>query len=176
MIELLMPALGGAIVQLNDVLHGAISHEPGQMGHPKRNITARDFLEAFRRHDNRLSDELLGDVYDSIRCEHLCQARTPTSGGPPDITVNFKRPLPPWLTYRVQSEPVVIRIPQPDPHFSIKLFGHDLVFDPPVLSFAESAEASFRVTGRFFGHHKLWVAPQLVVDFDGWTWWRRGAT
>ncbi|KAG2115633.1 hypothetical protein DEU56DRAFT_840676, partial [Suillus clintonianus] len=48
-------------------------------------------------------------------------------------------------TYRVQSEPVVIRIPRPDPHFSIKLFGHGLVFDPPVLSFAESAEASFRV-------------------------------
>lgn len=140
-----------AIVQLNDVLHGAISHEPGQMGHPKRNITARDFLEAFRRHDNRLSDELLGDVYDSIRRERLCQARTPTSGGPPEITVTFKRPLPPRLTYRVQSEPVVIRIPQPDPHFSIELFGHDLVFDPPVLSFAKSAEASFRVTGRSFG-------------------------
>ncbi|KAG2368134.1 hypothetical protein BDR07DRAFT_1350163 [Suillus spraguei] len=140
-----------AIVQLNDVLHGAISHEPGQMGHPKRNITARDFLEAFRRHDNRLSDELLGDVYDSIRRERLCQARNPTSGGPPEITVTFKRPLPPRLTYRVQSEPVVIRIPQPDPQFSIELFGHDLVFDPPVLSFAKSAEASFRVTGRSFG-------------------------
>lgn len=140
-----------AIVQLNDVLHGAISHEPGQMGHPKRNITARDFLEAFRRHDNRLSDELLGDVYDSIRRECLCQARNPTSGGPPEITVTFKRPLPPRLTYRVQSEPVVIRIPQPDPQFSIELFGHDLVFDPPVLSFAKSAEASFRVTGRSFG-------------------------
>ncbi|KAG1815910.1 uncharacterized protein BJ212DRAFT_1355409 [Suillus subaureus] len=80
-----------------------------------------DFLEAFRRHDNRLSDELLGD--------RLCQARNPTSGGPPEITVTFKRPLPPRLTYRVQSEPV----------FSIELFGHDL-----------SAEASFRVTGRFF--------------------------
>ncbi|KAG1862576.1 hypothetical protein DFJ58DRAFT_775827 [Suillus subalutaceus] len=140
-----------AIVQLNDVLHGAISHEPGQMGHPKRNITARDFLEAFRRHDNRLSDELLGDVYDSIRRERLCQARNPTSGGPPEITVTFKRSLPPRLTYRVQSEPVVIRIPQPDPQFSIELFGHDLVFDPPVLSFAKSAEASFRVTGRSFG-------------------------
>ncbi|KAG1802736.1 uncharacterized protein HD556DRAFT_1284518 [Suillus plorans] len=140
-----------AIVQLNDVLHGAISHEPGQMGHPKRNITARDFLEAFRRHDNRLSDELLGDVYDSIRRERLCQARNSTSGGPPEITVTFKRTLPPRLTYRVQSEPVVIRIPQPDPQFSIELFGHDLVFDPPVLSFAKSAEASFRVTGRAFG-------------------------
>ncbi|OJA14427.1 hypothetical protein AZE42_06429 [Rhizopogon vesiculosus] len=141
-----------AIVQLNDVLHGAISHEPGQMGHPsRRHITARDFLEAFRRHDTRLSDDLLGDVYNSICRECLCQARNPSSGGPPEITVTFKRPLPPRLTYRVQSEPVVIRIPQPDPQFSIELFGHDLVFDPPVLSFAKSAEASFRVTGHSFG-------------------------
>ena len=140
-----------AIVQLNDVLHGAISHEPGQMGYPRRNITARDFLEAFRRHDTRLSDDLLENVYDSIRRERLCQARNPSSGGPPEITVTFKRPLPPRLTYRVQSEPVVIRIPQPDPQFSIELFGHDLVFDPPVLSFAKSAEASFRVTGHSFG-------------------------
>jgi hypothetical protein len=140
-----------AIVQLNDVMHGVISQEPGQMGHPRRSITARDFLDAFRRHDTRLSDELLGDVYDSIRHERLCQARNPLSGGPPEITVTFKRPLPPRLTYRVQSEPVVIRIPQPDPQFSIELFGHDLVFDPPVLSFAKSAEASFRVTGHSFG-------------------------
>ena len=140
-----------AIVQLNEAMHGSISQEPGQIGHPRRNITARDFLEAFRRHDTRLSDELLGDVYDSIRRERLCQARSPSSDGPPEIMVTFKRPLPPRLTYKVQSEPVVIRIPQPDPHFSIELFGHDLVFDPPVLLFAKSAEASFRVTGHSFG-------------------------
>ncbi|KAG2157253.1 hypothetical protein DEU56DRAFT_11108 [Suillus clintonianus] len=57
----------------------------------------------------------IGGVSHSIHRERLCQARTPTSGGPPEITVTFKCSLPPWLTYRVQSEPVIIRIPQPDP-------------------------------------------------------------
>ncbi|KAF9222547.1 hypothetical protein BS17DRAFT_167647 [Gyrodon lividus] len=142
-----------AIVQLNEVLHGGISQEPGSTGYVRRNVPARDFLDAFRRHDPRclLSDDLLGDVYDSIRREQLSQARHPSSDGPAEITVTFKRALPPRLTYRVQSEPVVIRIPQPDPNFTIELFGHDLTFDPPVLSFAKSSEASFRVMGMSFG-------------------------
>ncbi|KIJ67920.1 hypothetical protein HYDPIDRAFT_148021 [Hydnomerulius pinastri MD-312] len=142
-----------AIVQLNEVLHGGISQEPGPTGYTRRGVSARDFLDAFRRHDPRslLSDDLLGDVYDSIRRERIFQARHPSSDGPDEITVTFKRSLPPRLTYRVQSEPVVIRIPQPDPNFSIELFGQDLIFDPPVLSFAKSSEASFRVTGTSFG-------------------------
>ncbi|KIJ18914.1 hypothetical protein PAXINDRAFT_97024 [Paxillus involutus ATCC 200175] len=146
-----------AIVQLNEVLHGGISQEPGSTGYMRRNVSARDFLDAFRRHDPRclLSDDLLGDVYDSIRREQLSQARRPSSDGPAEITVTFKRALPPRLTYRVQSEPVVIRIPQPDPNFTIELFGHDLTFDPPVLSFAKSSEASFRVMGVSFGHKTL---------------------
>ncbi|KAF9244930.1 hypothetical protein BU15DRAFT_41532 [Melanogaster broomeanus] len=148
-----------AIVQLNEVLHGGISHEPGPTGYVRRNVSARDFLDAFRRHDPRglLTDDLLGDVYDSIRREQLSQARHPSSEGPPEITVTFKRALPPRLTYRVQSEPVVIRIPQPDPNFTIELFGHDLTFDPPVLSFAKSSEASFRVMGMSFGLKTLSV-------------------
>ncbi|KIK99321.1 hypothetical protein PAXRUDRAFT_547649 [Paxillus rubicundulus Ve08.2h10] len=146
-----------AIVQLNEVLHGGISQEPGSTGYMRRNVSSRDFLDAFRRHDPRclLSDDLLGDVYDSIRREQLSQARCPSSKGPAEITVTFKRALPPRLTYRVQSEPVVIRIPQPDPNFTIELFGHDLTFDPPVLSFAKSSEASFRVMGVSFGHKTL---------------------
>ncbi|KAH7888569.1 hypothetical protein F5I97DRAFT_721338 [Phlebopus sp. FC_14] len=141
------------IVQLNDVLHGGIAQEPGPTGYVRRTVSARDFLDAFRRHDPRslLSDDLLGDVYDSIRRERLSQARRPSSDGPAEITITFKRPLPPRLTYRVQSEPVVVRIPQPDPNFVIELFGQDLSFDPPVLSFVKSPEASFRVTGTSFG-------------------------
>ncbi|KAI6026241.1 hypothetical protein BKA83DRAFT_4240649 [Pisolithus microcarpus] len=93
-----------AIVQLNEVLHGAITSEP-----------ARDFLDAFRRQDPRR--------------DRLCQA--------PDIAITFKRPLPPRLTYRVQSEP-------PDPNFAIELFGQDLTFEPPILTFA-------KITGTSFG-------------------------
>ncbi|KAH0827518.1 hypothetical protein J3R83DRAFT_4231 [Lanmaoa asiatica] len=142
-----------AIVQLNEVLHGGISQEPGSARYVGRNVTARDFLDAFRRHDPRglLSDDMLSDVYESIYREPLSQARHPSSNGPTEITVTFKRALPSRLTYKIQSEPVVIRIPQPDPNFAIELFGHNLTFDPPVLSFAKSSEASFRVTGTLFG-------------------------
>lgn len=142
-----------AIVQLNEVLHGGLSQEPGSTRYVGRNVTARDFLDAFRRHDPRglLSDDTLSDVYESIHREPLSQARHPSSNGPTEITVTFKRALPLRLTYKVQSEPVVIRIPQPDPNLTIELFGHNLAFDPPVLSFARSSEASFRVTGTLFG-------------------------
>ncbi|KAH7925547.1 hypothetical protein BV22DRAFT_1195119 [Leucogyrophana mollusca] len=144
---------GRAILQLNEVLHGGISQDAGQSGFSRRNVTARDFVEAFRQYDQRalLSDELLGDVYDSIRKEKLSQARVTSSVRPPEIMVTIKRALPPRLTHRVQSEPIVLRIPQPDPQFSIQLFGQDLIFDPPVLTFAKSSEASFRITGTSFG-------------------------
>lgn len=142
-----------AIVQLNDVLHGGITSEPGPTGYVRRNVTARDFLDAFRRHDPRslLSDDLISDVYDSIRRERLSQPRHLSASALPDIVVTFKRPLPPRLTYRVQSEPAVVRISQPDPNFAIELFGQDLTFDPPILTFAKSPEASFRITGTSFG-------------------------
>ncbi|KAG9316369.1 Sec7 domain-containing protein [Chiua virens] len=142
-----------AIVQLNEVLHGGLSQEPGSTRYIGRNVTARDFLDAFRRHDPRglLSDDTLSDVYESVYREPLSQARCPSSNGPAEITVTFKRALPSRLTYKVQSEPVVIRIPQPDPNFTIELFGHNLAFEPPVLSFSKSSEASFRVTGTLFG-------------------------
>jgi hypothetical protein len=67
-----------AIVQLNEVLHGGIAQEPGPTGYPRRNVTGRDFLEAFRRYDGRglATDEMLNNIYDSIRREKLSQARS----------------------------------------------------------------------------------------------------
>ncbi|KAJ6499224.1 hypothetical protein C8R45DRAFT_864618 [Mycena sanguinolenta] len=142
-----------ALIQLNDFLHGGIAQEPGPTGYPKRGLTGRDFIDAFRRYDPRyfVSDELLEDVFDSIREERLSQARPSSSGGPTDIQIMIKRPLPTRLTYKVQSDPIILRIQQADPDLTIQLFGHDLVFDPPCLTFARSSEASFRVTGTSLG-------------------------
>jgi hypothetical protein len=142
-----------AVVQLNDVLHGGIAQEPGSTGYPRRNVTSRDFVEAFRRYDGRglATDELLDNIYDSIRCERLSQARNSALGGPLDINITIKRPPPARLTYRIQSEPIVLRIPQVDPQLTIQLYGQGLMFDPPVLNFAKSSEASFRVTGISLG-------------------------
>ncbi|OSC99335.1 hypothetical protein PYCCODRAFT_1373281 [Trametes coccinea BRFM310] len=161
-----------AIVQLNDVMHGGIAQEPGITGYPKRNVLARDFVEAFRRFDPRglVSDDLLDKIYASIRREKLAQARHPASIAiQPDVVITVKRPLPPRLTYRMQSEPIILRIPQPDAHLTIQLFGQDLVFDPPVLSFAKSAEVSFRVTGTQLGSKTIimWRAGPNALAYAG---------
>ncbi|KAJ7217980.1 hypothetical protein GGX14DRAFT_439151 [Mycena pura] len=142
-----------ALVQLNEFLHGGIAQERRPAGYPKRSITGRDFVNAFRRYDSRylVPDELLENVFDSVRKERLSQARSSSNGGPPDILIMNKRPLPARLTYKVQSDPIILRIPQADPDLTVQLFGQDLEFDPPVLTFARSAEASFRVIGQSLG-------------------------
>ena len=142
-----------ALVQLNEVLHGGIVQEPGPLGPLKRNVTNRDFIDAFRRYDPRclVSDALLDKMYTSIRREPLSQARNSATTTSPDFTITLKRPVPPRLTYRMQSEPIILRIPQPDPNLTIVLHGQDLIFDPPTLTFTRSAEASFRITGTSLG-------------------------
>ncbi|OJT10666.1 Golgi-specific brefeldin A-resistance guanine nucleotide exchange factor 1 [Trametes pubescens] len=161
-----------AIAQLNDVMHGGVSQEPGPTPYPKRNVITRDFVEAFKRFDTRIlvSDELLDKIYTSVRRERLAQARHPSSlATQPDIVINVKRPLPPRLTYRMQSEPVILRIPQPDPHLTIQLFGQDLVFEPSVLNFAKSSEVSFRVTGTQLGNKTIimWRSGPNALAYCG---------
>jgi len=146
-----------AIVQLNEVLHGGVIQEPGPTGLSLRNVIAKDFVGAFRRYDPRgqVSDELLEEIYTSIRNEHLTQARATMAQDNTDIVIVVKRALPARLTYRVQSEPIILRIPQPDPNLSIQLLGQDLLFDPPVLTFVKSSEASFRITGTSLGPKRI---------------------
>ena len=152
-----------AIVQLNEVMHGGIAQTTGMTGYPRRNIISRDFVEACRRFDPRgqVPDVTLDKLYAAIRRERLSQARRSDSNDH-DISIVIKRPLPPRLTYRQQSEPIVIRLPSVDPHLTIQLFGQDLVFEPSELTFAKSPEASFRVTGTSLG-------PKTVIM------WRSGA-
>lgn len=139
-----------AIVQLNDVLHGGIAQEVGVTTYSRRNVTSRDFMDAFKRARGLVPEDLLERIYSSIRRERLSQARNP-SLNQPDLPISTKRPLPSRLTYRVQSEPIIVRIPQPDPQLQIQLYGQDLIFDPPVLNFSKLSEASFRVTGTSLG-------------------------
>jgi len=148
--------LAKAIVQLNEVLHGGVRQEPGPTGLPLRNVIARDFVGAFRRYDPRgqVSDEILEEICSSIRNEDLTQARAMVSGET-DIIIVIKRALPTRLTYRVHSEPIILRIPHPDPDLTIHLFGQDLLFDPPVLTFVKSSEASFRITGTSLGSKRI---------------------
>jgi hypothetical protein len=141
-----------ALAQLNDRLHGPIADEPGATDKILRTVTTREFQEAFRRYDTRylISDDLLQELYRSIFHERLCQA-CPSILSSHEIPITIKRPLPSRLTYKAQSEPIVFRLPQQDPHFTIELYGQDLIFDPPILQFSRSSEASFRVTGASLG-------------------------
>ena len=143
-----------AIVQLNELLHDGIAEQPGPTDHVRRTVTSKEFQDAFRKYDTRylVSDELLADLYRSIFHERLCQACISSAGGSQDIiSITIKRQLPARLTYKAQSEPIIFRLPQADPLLSIKLYGQDLVFDPPVLQFSRNSEASFRVTGISLG-------------------------
>lgn len=145
-----------ALVQLNELLHEGISQVNGPTRYPRRNITRRDFIEAFRRYDVRylVTDEVLEEAYNSIKDERLCQARN-SALSPPDIFIMVKRPLPTRLTYKVQSEPIILRIPQSDPHLTIHLYGQNLTFDPPTLNFGKSSEVSFRIMGTSLGPKTL---------------------
>ncbi|KDQ53551.1 hypothetical protein JAAARDRAFT_161650 [Jaapia argillacea MUCL 33604] len=142
-----------AIVQLNEVLYSGIAQEPGPPGHSRRNVTSRDFVEAFRRCDPRslVSDKLLEKIYVSIEEERLSQARSSSATHNDTILITTKKPLPSRLTYNILSEPIIVRIPQPDRHLRIDLYGQDLLFDPQQLNFDKSSEASFRVTGTSLG-------------------------
>lgn len=92
-------------------------------------------------------------MYTSVRRERIEQASDNSIFSmTPDIEATIEpAKLPTQLIYRVPSETFTITIPEPDPKFTIKLHGNDLVFDPPVLSFARSNKQSFRVTGTALG-------------------------
>jgi hypothetical protein len=142
-----------AIIQLNDVFYGSVMQDPWIHMQIKRNVTSRDFIDAFRRYDSRclVPDELLDRIHASIKREPLSQARSSAHSTTPDQLIVLKRPIPSRLTYRLQSEPIIVRIPQADPSLTIHLHGDELIFDPPYLSFNRSAEASFRITGKALG-------------------------
>jgi hypothetical protein len=142
-----------AIIQLNDVLYGGVIQDPWAHVQIKRNVTSRDFIDAFRRYDSRclVSDDLLDRIHASIKREPLSQARNAAQSAAPDQLIILKRPIPSRLTYRMQSEPIIVRIPQVDPSLTVHLHGNELIFDPPYLTFARSAEASFRITGTALG-------------------------
>ncbi|EIN11793.1 SEC7-like protein [Punctularia strigosozonata HHB-11173 SS5] len=147
-----------AIIQLNQVLYGGVAGHRPFSEHGRREVSGSAFISAFKQHDRSglVPEDTLGDIYRSIHLERLSQVHDPLDGKP-SILVNVKRAVPTHLTYNSWSDPVVIRLPQPDPNFYIELFGEDLVFEPAVLTFARSAEGSFRVKGKAFGSRVMYM-------------------
>lgn len=136
----------GAIMQLNQALHHGVD------GYSRSyQVSARDFISAFRRYDPRylVADDMLEHIYKGIESEKLAQPLRSTSSI--RLRIELSEPIPTRLIYRTESEPIVVTIPHPDSSFSIQLLGHGLLFNPPVLHFSTSSEASFRVTGTAMG-------------------------
>ncbi len=145
-----------SIIRLNEVIHPSVAESPSTARHY---ISVRDFTEVFRRHDPRglVPDSSLEKIYHSVWRLKVSQSRDPSSGRQP-ILVTVKRGIPSRLTYKRQSDPIVVRIPQIDPQLSICIYGKDLIFEPSTLTFSKSTEASFRVTGTSLGPKSLVMA------------------
>lgn len=148
-----------SMMELNDALHSGIDDEATAAGNlfsfPNSAITVDDFIAAFRLKDphGALPDEHLTRIYLSIRKDRLQQAadNAIVSGIPEIEVVTHPSRLPNRLTYRTASENISLTIPKVDPKFAIKLVGQDLRFEPPVLTFARSRTATFRVTPTALG-------------------------
>ncbi|KAK9898331.1 hypothetical protein P389DRAFT_32306 [Cystobasidium minutum MCA 4210] len=148
-----------SMMELNDALHSGIDDEATAAGNlfsfPNSAITVDDFIAAFRLKDphGALPDEHLTRIYLSIRKDRLQQAadNAVVSGIPEIEVITHPSKLPNRLTYRTASENISLTIPKIDPKFAIKLVGQDLRFEPPVLTFARSRTATFRVMPTALG-------------------------
>lgn len=146
-----------AIMHLNSALHSGYD---AQFSFPNRAISVRDFVDAFRTRDVRMlvPDDVLERIYASVRHQRIDQALDPREGKPTKAVVITPGRLPDRLTCRVASEAITIRIPEPDPDFTIRLYGQDLSFEPNVLDFSESNEQTFKVVGNSFGTKTMIMA------------------
>ena len=145
-----------AIVLLNASLH---------LGHLHQGLpaTLADFVGMVRSTDQRytIKEELLEDIYEAIRQERLLGPKD--FPGQRGLEVQVTGSISPMnFTFRVKSELIRVRIPQPDANFRVHLLGQGLLFDPPTLHFSKSNEATFRVTGTAIGTKSI-------------VYWRAGA-
>lgn len=152
-----------SIMELNDALHSGIDDETAAAGNlfsfPNHAITVDDFIAAFRMKDphGALPDEHLTRIYLSIRKDRVQQAADNSIASvTPEIEVlTHPSRLPSRLTYRTPSENISVTLPKVDPKFSIRLVGQDLRFEPPLLTFARSRTATFRVTPTALGSKSM---------------------
>lgn len=141
-----------AIVQFNDALYGTFGFAA-----PNHAITQDAFVSAFRSRDRdqRVPDQLLADIYLSIRSDPLVQAlATHERGLAKEVGVSPAK-LSTKLTYNMNSCKIYVSIPAPDPSFKIRLQGEGLVFEPPILDFSGTSEMSFRVKSTGLGTKTL---------------------
>lgn len=140
------------LVQLDNQIHKTPQNLPHANRYDLRDFHA-EWEAIVRAVDPRslIPDELIDNIYYSLRADPLRWAAEAQLGRG-QYSIVFKRPPPTHLAYRVQSDPITLRIPHPDPNLQIQLHSQEgLTFDPPELNFARSVEVTFRVTGSSLG-------------------------
>ncbi|KDN36740.1 hypothetical protein K437DRAFT_271045 [Tilletiaria anomala UBC 951] len=142
-----------AMVTLNDALHqgNPAVDVPGCFSDLNTSFSREDFVSDFRRHDpaSVLSDQTLLRIYASIRAEPLAQALASKEGQP--LPVMLSAPMPSKLTFGQTSQPITVTIPHPDRDLAIRIYGQDITFDPPILTFSHSNSRSFTMTSKVLG-------------------------
>lgn len=126
---------------------------PGIFSEPMRSLSKTAFVSAFRSHDADmvLSDRTLLRIYSSVKLDPIQQALSGREKSRRRQIVVHGSGLPLKLVYGVPSAPITVSIPGPDAEFALRLYGSDLHFDPPVLSFQNSASRTFTITSRALG-------------------------
>lgn len=155
--------IAGALVlymfRLNDALHANDPQVivPGYANPPhpgpcwNSETTADMFVAHVRLQDpgQVLSDQTLRRIYASIRSEPLAIALAADEPAP--LPVYLTAPMPAKMIYGQPSASVTVTLPYPDREFALRLYGPDITFDPPVLTFAQSRSRSFTMTSRVLG-------------------------
>ncbi|PWN39509.1 hypothetical protein IE81DRAFT_326448 [Ceraceosorus guamensis] len=159
-----------AIMALNDALHTPTPAEelarargqppereyvdtPRLFSDPQPMLDKQPFLSAFRARDPQqvLSDRTLLRIYTSVAADPIMQAKSKDESGPRLTVKLLGMGMPSKLTYGKPSEPIVVSIPAADPELTIRLYGQELSFEPPVLTFERSDKCSFTITSRSLG-------------------------
>lgn len=145
---------------------------PGFFSEPMSTLSKSAFISAFREHDPQqvLSDRTLLRIYSSVKLEPIQQAfarEEEDVSAVCDMHGGAVSAKPIWvdgpglplkLVYGVTSDPITLCIDEPDAGLSVRLYGQDLQFDPPILSFETSSSRSFTVTSRALGvRHAVFV-------------------
>ncbi|WFD35060.1 hypothetical protein MCUN1_001908 [Malassezia cuniculi] len=145
-----------AIMALNDALHsGEPFSTPSLFSRRNSLMTPEVFVANFRENDpgHVVSDQKLYELYYSIQKYPLMCARR---HGIRARTIYIDRAtLPLSLVPGVASGPISVSLDTPDAELRLELYGDDLHFDPPVLSFASSPTAVFRVTSTGPGTRRM---------------------
>lgn len=170
-----------AIMALNDALHGhkqldsdfdesdieseASHHQPdyeapGIFTDAMPSLSKTAFVTAFRAHDPAyvLSDRTLLRIYTSVKTDPIQQALDFHELQHRKAIRVHGTGVPLKLVYGVTSEPITISIPEPDAGLAVRLYGRELIFDPPILSFENTTTRTFTITSRALGlRHAVFV-------------------